>query len=105
MDIVALNGTVLALLLISETNTGEDDWAVYSGVFRLRDGRAFLDRGPSNPEFEIFPEWLPRIKPTNDETRLILLNAAHYLPLRIGDFPEDANPTDFNATGLKWPGR
>jgi hypothetical protein len=105
MDLATLDGTVLALLLISETDTGEDDWAVSSGVFRLRDGRAFLDRGPSNPELKLLPEWLKRIKPTNDKTRSILLNASHYLPLRVGDIPEDADPAAFEATGLKWPER
>lgn len=105
MDLATLDGTVLALVLISETDTGEDDWAVSSGVFHLRDGKAFLDRGPSNPELELLPEWLRRIKPTNDKTRSILLNAAHYLPLRVGDIPEDADPAAFEATGLEWPER
>jgi hypothetical protein len=105
MDLGVLNGTVLALLLISETDQGEDDWAVCSGVFRIRGGTALLDRGPGSPEFELLPEWLERIKPTNDGTRPILLNASHYLPLRVGELPEDAEPAAFTATGLKWPQR
>ncbi len=103
MDITALNGNVLALLLMYKTETGEDDWAVVGGYFRLRGGKAFFGHGPDYPEIELLPDWLARIKPTDDESRAVLLNASYYLPLRVADIPPDTPLQSFRTTGLKWP--
>lgn len=105
VDPSSLDGSTLALLLISEAASGEDDWAVFTGVFRLRNGAALLERGPGKPAVELQLEWLERIKTTNETTRSILLDAAYYLPLRVGDIPEHADRSAFQAIGLKWPER
>jgi hypothetical protein len=99
----ALNGQVLALLLMHETEAGEDDWAVVGGVVRFRDGHAFLDLGPENADIELVPQWLARIKPTDDETRDVWLNASYYLPLGVADIPHDTSLHGIRMTGLKWP--
>jgi hypothetical protein len=103
IDLSELNGATLALLLLSVTESGEDNWAVFSGTVRLHCGKVIFDRGSDSPEFELRREWLDRITPTDDETRPLLLDAPYYLPLQVDDLAEDADLSGLRSTGLRWP--
>lgn len=44
VNIDYLNGTRFAILVIGKDAQGEDDWAVFAGVARARNGVFFLER-------------------------------------------------------------
>jgi hypothetical protein len=103
MDLTPYDGKRLSLLLRGETANGEDDWAVFPGVARLRGSALYLDRPGNQPDVEIRPEWYDRIKPTNDKTtREILQGADYYLGLTVGNI-SDEDAKGLERIGLKWP--
>jgi hypothetical protein len=103
VDLPALDGKPFALLLMGTKPSGEDDWAVFSGIARLESGTLYLDRG-AEPRFEIRAEWIDRIHMIVDPVvRETLLNADYCLSLTVGRLPTDDDSSDFLQTGLKWP--
>ena len=99
----SLDGKEVALLVVKREPSGEDDWVVIKRVARCADdGAAYLELGAQQP-FAIRTEWLHRIRPVPDPIRPILLGAELYLPLVVGELPEQMNPTDFGKLGLDWP--
>jgi hypothetical protein len=101
-DVTALDGRTLALLLCGTTEGGEDDWAVFPGVIRLREGALYLQRSGDQPDLEILPEWHERIRPTKESVRQIFQGADYYLALSVGNISnEDAE--GFQKIALKWP--
>ena len=97
-----MNGSSLALLLVGETEDGEEDWAIFTGTIESKDGEFFLNRGPDKDIFDIRDEWLSRIKPVKEEVREILGNCDFFLPLSVGAVSDD-DALGMEATGLKWP--
>ena len=102
MDLTRYDGRTLALLLCSETADGEDDWAVFPGVARVRGSSLYLERSGDEPDVEIRSEWCERIEPTNDESRPILQGADYYLGLTVGNMTRDVIE-GLERLGLKWP--
>lgn len=100
-DHASLVGKRLALLLMAQTRSGDDDWAVFSGTVGLDDGALYLDRGAGKTRVDIRAEWLERIRPVSEEVSAILNRAEYYLPLRVGALPADED--GFVTTGLQWP--
>ncbi len=97
-----MNGSSLALLLVGETEDGEEDWAIFTGTIESKDGEFFLNRGPDKDIFDIRDEWLSRIKPVKEEVREILGNCNFFLPLSVSAVSDD-DAQGMEATGLKWP--
>ncbi len=102
MSITEIAGSRLALLLMGESEDGEDDWAVITGIAKLKDGELVLDRGPDNADFEVRSEWIVRIKPTRDEVRSILGDCDFFLPLSVGQASDD-ELKEMDPTGISWP--
>ncbi len=102
MDLSEYDGKQFALLLCGETDDGEDDWAVFPGVARVRHGALFLERHGDKPDIEILPEWQDRIRPTNDKTKQILQGASYYVSLTVGKKPDEKD-AGYVPTGLQWP--
>jgi hypothetical protein len=102
VTLAEVDGKPFALLLCAETEDGENDWAVFPGIARVRDGTLFLERSGNDPDVEIRPEWHHLIRPVKPEVRQILLGADYSLSLSVGNLPDDAGP-EYLSTGLKWP--
>jgi|SRR5215469_12653435 len=85
MDIV---GKRLALILWDKDRSGEDEVWVHAGTVQASGSGLVLDRGKARPQVKLLSEWLPRIKPVNDETRTTLLGAELCLSLTVGPIPE-----------------
>ena len=102
MDLTRYDGKPFALLLMGETEDGQDDWAVFPGIARLKDSSLYIERAGNEPPIEIQPEWYERIKPTNDESRDILQGADYFLGRTVGNF-SDEDAKDLQSIGLKWP--
>ena len=100
MDIV---GKRLALILWDKDRSGEDEVWVHAGTVQASGSGLVLDRGEHAPQVKLLSEWLPRIKPVNDETRTTLLGAELCLSLRVGPIPEGANPSQFEDIGICHP--
>jgi hypothetical protein len=99
----SLDGKEVALLVVRREPSGEDDWVVIKRRARCGDdGSAYLESDAHHP-FSIRAEWLSRIRPVPDEIRPILLGAELYLPLIVGELPEQMNQMDFGKFGLQWP--
>jgi hypothetical protein len=98
-----LDGKLLTLLLIGETEDGKDDWAVFPGTARVRTGSLFLERSGGKEPFAIREDWLERVKPVEPSVKDILGNADYYLPLMVGNIPDGANVDDVARTALQWP--
>ena len=102
MDVTEYDGKPFSLLLCGETENGEDDWAVFPGIARVKGERLFLERASGAPDVEIQPEWYNRIKATHDSLRRILQGADYFLPLTVGNIStEDA--AGLEGIGIKWP--
>jgi hypothetical protein len=99
-----LVGKKIALLLIGTKENGDDDWVVFAGTVYEVNGALYVDFGGRWPLFEIRDEWAARVRPTDDKSRDILLDAELFIPLTVGNLPDDAPPSEFQETGLKWPG-
>ena len=97
-----MNGRSLALLLVSEAEDGEEDWAIFTGTIESKDGELLLNRGPDKDNFDIRDEWLSWIKPVKEEVREILGNCDFFLPLSVGTV-NDNDVVGMEATGLRWP--
>lgn len=102
VDLTRYDGKRFALLLCGQSEDGEDDWAVFPGIARLRDNCLFLERSRDAPHVEIQPEWYERIKPTNNTSRDILQGADYYLGLTVGNI-SDEDAKGLEGIGLKWP--
>ena len=98
-----VNGTSLALLLISE-KTGGKEWAVFIGTAKINTDKLYLDFGKDKPLFRIFPEWYGYIRTVPDNVKSSLGEADYYLPLTVGDMPESQEGL-FVDTGLQWPAK
>jgi len=98
-----LDGRLIALLVIGQTEGGEDDGAAFTGILRFEAEQPYLDRGPGKQRVELEPEWLERIKPVDAAIRQILIGADYYIPLSIGPVPEGEDESKFRSIGLKWP--
>lgn len=103
MELRDFDGRAFALLLMGTTPDGEDDWVVFSGTAQVDHDGLRVDRGSEAPAFHVAPHLVPRIRPTTPEQREILLGAEFVLPLTVGALPDDADPNEYVATGLKWP--
>jgi hypothetical protein len=97
-----LDGKTLTLLLMGETQTGEQDWSVFRGTVRAEAAALYLDRGASEPRVEIREEWLARVKPVTPDLAETLLRSELYLPLSVGNVANEA-VGDLVPLGLKWP--
>jgi hypothetical protein len=102
MDLTALDGKALTLLLLGTTPEGDDDWAVFPGISQVEDGQLYIDRG-AKPRFDIRPEWIDRIQAVDPALREMLRDADYYLPLTVGSLPTGDDGDDLIQTGLKWP--
>jgi len=102
VDLTQYEGKTFALLLYGETADGEDDWAVFPGVARLRGDSLYLERSNDQRDVEIRPEWYERIKPTNEKSRAILQDADYYLGLTVGNVSVD-EAKGLERVGLVWP--
>ena len=91
----------LALVLWAKDKEGEDDVAVFPGVFTQVGGSYYLQREGEGNSPEIREEWLPRIKSVPDESRDVLMGCDYQLSLSVGN-SEDVNEPLENF-GLKWP--
>jgi hypothetical protein len=98
MNISELDGKPFTLWLTDEN----EESAVFSGIARWDGSLLFLDRLVHSP-IEIRPEWHERIQAvTTEEARKILLGAAYFLRLYVGNLP-DGTENEYKKTGLTWP--
>lgn len=97
VDIV---GKCLALIIWGKDHDGQDEVWVHTGNVRASGSGFILDRGEDVPQVKLLSEWLPRIKPVNDELRTILLGAELCLSLTVGPIPVGADPSQFEDIGL-----
>lgn len=68
----------------------------------IREGDVFfLNRGDAGC-FEIREEWRGRVR-RSTSAQAEILDSEHFLPLYVGDLPGDANPDDYESTGIKLP--
>jgi len=102
-DNAILEGTLLSLLLVVD-NKGCAKWSVLIGMARLDGGKLCLDFGSNKPLFEIFPEWYGHIKKVPAHVKSILRGAEYYLPLIVGDMPEN-DKGFYTDIDLKWSSR
>jgi hypothetical protein len=100
MDIV---GKRLALLLWEKDQNHEDEVWLHTGTVRQSGSGLVLDRGADKPKVKLLPEWLPRIKPVNDEIRETLRGAEICLSLTVSLIPEGMDPSQFEDIGLRHP--
>jgi hypothetical protein len=62
---------------------------VFDGIATLEGGGLYVDRGDGKPRFEIWEEWLGRIRSVEPESREILLNADYCLSLTVSNLASD----------------
>jgi len=103
MDLHLLDGKRFAVLMISETPGGEDDWALFWGTASWDGRHLSIDRGPGNKSFTVPEDTLGRIKPVDSKLKQLFESAEYYVPLLIGPLPEDADLSEYVHTGLRWP--
>jgi hypothetical protein len=103
MNFTELTGKKLAIVAIGESEKGETEGAVFTGLARWANGHLYLDRGRNQKSFQFPDDVLQRIKPVPAEIADIILEAEYYITMSIGPLPNDANPKDYIETGLKWP--
>ncbi len=103
MDLWLLNDKWFAILMIAETPGGEEDWAYFEGAAAWDGKQLTIDRGPGNAPFAVPEDALVRIKPVDDKVREVFAHAEYYLPLLVGPLPEDADLSQYVATGIRWP--
>ena len=96
-------GKSIALMMKSKDSRGADDWAVVKGVVSKR-GRDLFFVWDGKPDgFPLPDDALERMKPTEPDTKDILLDADVYLSLTVGPKPDGAAGEGFIPTGIKWP--
>ena len=98
-----LQDKVIALLLKGETEDGEKDWAVFTGLGQVVDASLQLYRGEDNPPVAIREAWLERIRPVEPDLKQIMCDADFMIPLTVGNLADD-DREGLEPTGLKWPG-
>jgi hypothetical protein len=103
MEARDLIGRRVALLLMGKKANGEDDWVVVAGTGIEVRGVVCVDLGKDKRPLEIRPEWISRVKLVDADVRDTLADADFYVPLRVGDLPEETSPGEYENTGLKWP--
>jgi hypothetical protein len=82
------SGTLLSLLMVSDKK-GRHEWAIFTGVAKIDDGKLWLDLGLNKPLFEILPEWYCHIKKVPANVKSTLRGADYYLPIVVENMPED----------------
>ena len=103
MDLRLLNGKWFAVLMIAETPGGEDEWAFFEGTATWDEKQLIIDRGAGNTPFPVPEDTLTRIKPVDDKLRHVFEHAEYYVPLLVGPLPENADLSQYVATGMRWP--
>lgn len=48
-------------------------------------------------------DWVDRIQPVEADLREIFRGADYFLPLTVGNLPEEADVSQYELTGLTWP--
>ncbi len=96
-------GKRLALVIWGKDRNGEDEVWVHTGIVQASGSGFVLDRGENKPLVKLLPEWLPPIKPVNDEVRSTLRGAEICRSLTIASVPEGMDPSEFADIGLHHP--
>jgi hypothetical protein len=99
-----LIGRSLALVLIEESESEEDQWYVLPGIIEQQ-AEEFYCVFPDDLEqkpIRLHHEWQERIREVS-MTEKSILKADFGLSLRIGFMREGADPADFISTGLQLP--
>jgi hypothetical protein len=100
---VDLIGKRLALVIWGKDQNDEDEVWLHTGTVREAGCGLILDRGADKPQVKLLPEWLPRIKPVNDELRATLRGAEISLSLTLSSIPEGMDPSQLEDIGLRHP--
>lgn len=103
MDLWLVNGKWFAVLMIAETPGGEDEWAFFEGIATWDGKQLLIDRGPGHGRFPVPEDTLGRIKPVDEKFRQVFEHAEYFVGLHVGPLPEDADLSQYVATGMKWP--
>jgi hypothetical protein len=103
MDLRLLNGKWFAVLMIAKTAGGEDEWAFFEGTAAWDGKQLTIDRGPGNTPFPVPEDTLARIKRVDHKLRQVFEHAEYYVPLLVGLLPENADLSQYVATGMRWP--
>jgi len=96
-------GRSVCLLLMSQDDRGEDDWAVVKGEIIFENGLPFFRNARTPQPFPLPDDTMRRIRTPTDDIREIVLNSDYFIPLPVGPIPKGESPESFMATGLKWP--
>jgi hypothetical protein len=103
MDVRLLDGKWFAVLMIAETPGGEDEWAFFEGIASWDGGQLVIDRGPGNRPFTVPEDALGRVRPVDQKFRQVFEKAEYFVPLLVGPLPENADLSQYVATGMRWP--
>lgn len=99
MDPATLEGKRIALVLTDE----RDESVAFTGTGHWDEGHLLMLRNKPDPPIHILQEWHSRIRATPEDSKSALLGAEFFLRLHVGDRPADADPTEFQKIGLRWP--
>jgi hypothetical protein len=98
-----IDGKMLAVILISENDKGEDEFAWFGGKATFNNGALRVDRGTAGPSFTVPDSAYDRIQKCTEEMKTNFEGCEYLVSLLVGPLPEDADPGDFEPIGLKWP--
>lgn len=87
----------------SQKPSGQDSVVVFSGVADWDGAVLTMRREPQESSFVVRSEWLARIKPVTPDLAETLLGAAYAFSVTIGTLNDDADPSLYRMTGLRWP--
>jgi hypothetical protein len=90
----------LALLLWAETENGEDDVALFTGIL-VFENNSYIFKRSEPPHPIIDNDWLGRIQPVANDQLETLNNAEFVLSLSVGNIK--GSDSSFKSFGLKWP--
>lgn len=102
MDLGSVSGKWFGVLMISERPGREDELACFEGIATWDGSQLVIDAGDKKP-FLVPRRALDRIQPVDEKLRLIFDHAEFYVPLLIGPLPENADLSEYAATGMRWP--
>ena len=103
IDPSTTNGKRIAMIAWAKKGDGEDDVAVFSGIADWDGRKLILRRQPDSASFMIPDEWLSRLKPVDDELRMMLFDAEYCFSVSVGVLDTEEDSVVFRKTGLKWP--
>jgi hypothetical protein len=103
MNLEKLTGKKFALVAMGEDESGKKEGVVFTGIARWIKGHLYFDHSSKHKPFQLPDDVLHRVKPTPKEFKDILLDAEFYIIMSIGSLPDDADPSEYVQTGLKWP--